>query len=242
MFTGILGSIGSLIGGLFGNSAANKRQTQMLQWQERMDNTKIQRLQADAKAAGVHPIAAMGGSLTSPTPVNVGGTDSPDFSGMGQNIGRAIDAQQSSQQKNDQFTKASQALTLQNMDLKNDVIRTQLANSAAATVNAAGNPPTFASSEGPGDKLRDEELPMGVLGNVQQSRKWSPQEKVENEYGDIVGEVYGLAKWIRDVNRHTKPDGSHPVTARYWREKYNQWRNQQDSYRTMNRRGDHGYY
>lgn len=197
----IFGAIGSLVGGLFGNSAAKKRQTEMLRWQENMDNTKIQRLQKDAKAAGVHPLAAMGASLTSPSPVAVGGY--PDFSDMGQNVGRAIDATMSAPEKVSNYTKAAQALTLDKMQLENDLIRTQLVNSAARTVNQAGNPPPFrAGTAGPLLQSAENRV-LDVAGNeIKMAPGWSKAQDVEDEYADLVGNAYGVVKLLADVNHN----------------------------------------
>lgn len=191
---GIFSAIGSLVGGLFGNSAANKRQQEMLAWQERMDNTKIQRLQADAKAAGVHPLAAMGASLHSPSPVSVGGH--PDFSDMGQNIGRAVDAGLSSDEKSDNYTKTVQALNVDRMETENKILKMNLANSAASVLNQAGNPPTYGKLEGttlgvtpdanhPKDSLR-------MFGfDIPRNGLFSDTENFTKRYGEMADYIAG---------------------------------------------------
>lgn len=218
---GLLGSVGSFLGGIFGNKAADKRQAEMLAWQERMDNTKIQRTQADAKAAGVHPIAAMGGSLHSPSPVSVGGHT--DFSNMGQNIGRAVEATMDSHQKQSEVEKMADVLKLENMELQNDVIRTQLANSAAATVRQAGNPPVYSAlgdlvdgaSYAAGNKASRSEI---LEHNRWQGARHRRQpgitgEDMEKEYNDLANvgafsramtmlqrNPHVVIEWLRDVN------------------------------------------
>lgn len=240
----IFGAIGSLVGGLFGAKSAEKQQQQLLQWQENAAKKQVRWRVADAKAAGVHPLTALGASLHSPSPVSVG--NNTDYSSIGQNIGRAVDSTMSSDQKDSEFSRTAQALTLEKMELENNVIKQQLVNSAAATVNQAGNPPTFASTE-MGEKPRRPDLPMGTLGVVPQSRRWAPAQDVEDEYSDIVSNAYGVAKWIRDYNLHTRPDRSHPLTKRYWQDRmrdYRNWRsNNHVRYRSRREKGvDYGYW
>lgn len=134
----IFTAIGSLVGGLFGSSAAKKQQQQAQQWQEHMAKNQVRFRVEDAKAAGVHPLAALGASLHSPSFTPVSG---PDFGDMGQNIGRALDATMTSKEKNDDYTKAAQALTLEKMQLENDVIRNNLVASAIRTTNQPANAP-----------------------------------------------------------------------------------------------------
>lgn len=250
----IFSAIGGLVGGLLGNKSADKRQNEMLAWQERMDNTKIQRLQADAKAAGVHPLAAMGTSLSSPSPTVVGGR--PDFADMGQNIGRAVDATMSTEEKQSDADKVATALKLKNMDLQNQVIEQQLANSAATTVNMTGTPPGYSAAlakeilrqdvRGEAEaRLRERDpLGMGPIA-LKQNRRWSPSQKVEDEYSDVVSNVYGVLKFMRDYNLSTRPqkgDWNYPLTKRYWQEKWNQNQARTDGRYLMRRRGDHGYW
>lgn len=52
----------------------------------------IQRKVADARSAGIHPLAALGASPAYGSPVSVGNAPVADMSGMGQDIGRAVAA------------------------------------------------------------------------------------------------------------------------------------------------------
>lgn len=200
----IFSALGSLVGGLIGNKAADKRQTEMLQWQEQMDRTKIQRLQADAKAAGVHPLAAMGASLTSPAPVQVGGHT--DFGAMGQNVGRALDATMSSDQKVSDYTRTVQSLTVDRMNLENDLIRTQLVNAAGATVRQPSSPPTFNSREAqsPVAELKPEKQDSYTLfgKTFSQDPNFSGAERIQNVFGEPAEWPYAVVKMLAELAHH----------------------------------------
>jgi len=98
----------------------------------------IQWKAADARAAGIHPLAAMGAQTHQPQAVF--GSDAPDFSAgemaqqMGQNISRAVSA--SSTKEDRDYQRLMQAETLTNAKLKNSILAHQL-----TFANEPGNPP-----------------------------------------------------------------------------------------------------
>lgn len=58
MFGSILGAIGSVVGGLFGKSAQDKQ----MEMQKQYAQNRVQWTAADARKAGIHPLAALGGA------------------------------------------------------------------------------------------------------------------------------------------------------------------------------------
>lgn len=68
MLGSLLGVAGSLIGGLFGKSEAD----QQMKEQRKYAQNAIRWRAADARAAGIHPLAALGASSPNYTPVNSG--------------------------------------------------------------------------------------------------------------------------------------------------------------------------
>lgn len=101
---------------------------------------------ADAQAAGLHPLAALGAQTNSFSNVVGGDHVSPktDFGGMGQDIGRAIDAGSTAAERQDRMGQAiartAQVFSLEKMNLENEVLKNQV------TLTRAQLPPPFPPS------------------------------------------------------------------------------------------------
>lgn len=140
-FGPVLGAVGSIVGGLLGNDEAEEAREQQQDQFER--NIALQREFAqqgirwkveDAKAAGLHPLAAIGmqGASYSPVSSNFVGSSAMDLSSIGQNIGRAIDATRTPEEteeerKNREFESQKRTLELEGIGLRNDYLRSQIA-------------------------------------------------------------------------------------------------------------------
>lgn len=143
MLGALIGAGTSILGGILGNKSANKAQKQEYQRQKEFAQNGIQWKVADAKKAGIAPLAALGGSSVSYSPQSIGGGDY-GVSQAGQDIGRAIDATRSPGQRADAYTRTAQALELERGGLQNELLRAQIAK-----LNQAGHPPGIAvDSEG----------------------------------------------------------------------------------------------
>lgn len=199
----IFSAIGSLVGGVLGNQSAKKREQQAQRWQENVMKKQIQWKVSDAKAAGIHPIAALGHSMVSPSPTMIG---RESYSDMGQNVGRAIDATMSAPQKVDDYTRALQRLQLERGELENSILRTQLVSSAARTVNQAGNPPLFRSDDAVMAREAQRRRVGGVLdlqdfqGYLGPNYKFVPGptgQQIEDQFGD-AGILDQIDRRLRD--------------------------------------------
>lgn len=129
---GIAGGVAGIISG--GQSAASAERLNQLNYEHQKEFAQngIRWKVADAKAAGLHPLAALGASTAQYTPATALG-DSPDWSflsDMGQNIGRAVDAKRTQQERVEQQAKQDAAFRLkaENQKAENDLIRAQTAS------------------------------------------------------------------------------------------------------------------
>lgn len=227
LFESILGAGASLIGGLFGKSSADKANEinqenarENIAFQREAANNGISWKVADAKRAGISPLAALGASTFSPSPVSVGAVADNSFgSGIaaaGQNLGRAIDSTRSSKDKVDAFTASTQALTLQRMGLENEILASNL-----RTARQAGNSPPMPSGgrtpqlvdgqsatntvtvsgapvvDDPIKQQRDTIPATAIIrpaGIPLRTNKYTTDaQDIEDRYGDIVEEVGGIA-------------------------------------------------
>lgn len=180
-----LGLVGSVVDKIFGDSAAEKQADLQKEFAQHGIRWKVK----DAQKAGIHPLYALGANTMSYAPVSVG----TDFASVGQNLGRAIDAGRTSDEKGSAFEKTVQELTLQKMGLENDLLASQI-----RTINQPGHPPTRpggssvavtpGSMTGGGGDVRIEVNP----GNT-------PAQDWENQYGEIGGEIGGLANFVNDL-------------------------------------------
>lgn len=142
---GLLGGVGSIVGaGMSGaNAAAINRAN--YEHQKEFAQNGIRWKVADAKAAGLHPLAALGAQTSGYTPSAVVG-DSPDFSflrDIGQDVGRAIDAKSTAAERAENKAKIDQGtnLELEGKSLDNEykraLIKGETQDQALKLANAA---------------------------------------------------------------------------------------------------------
>lgn len=133
MLGSIIGAGASLLGGVLGSNKAEKAQQREYAAQKEFAQSGIQWKVADAKAAGIHPLYALGANTVSYSPQSVGdGGLGSAISGAGQNIGRAIDATRSGSAKTEALASTLATVQIEGAALDNDIKRAQL-NSALAT-------------------------------------------------------------------------------------------------------------
>lgn len=158
------------------------------QHQKEFAQNAIQWRVADAKAAGLHPLAALGASPLGFSPSFSGAIPSStdwDFSAMGdaigkmgQNIGRAVEAQATEKERADAADYANKAreLDLENKQLQNDTLRQNIVDRATASVAAlahqAGQPPAMqrmsSTGSGSGESIpgQAQSYPNGLTENT----------------------------------------------------------------------------
>lgn len=126
-FGSLIGAGANLLGGLFGQSSADKRAQENIALQREFAQNAIQWKVADAKAAGIHPLFALGANTTSFSNV-AGDTSLGDaIKESGQDIGRAVGATADKEAR--ALTLRAAQLDVERKGLENDVLRAELASS-----------------------------------------------------------------------------------------------------------------
>lgn len=178
----------SLLGGMMQKNAqaeANASQERIAQrnidLQKEFAQTGIQWRVNDAKAAGIHPLAALGAQTHSFAPVSVGTVVEDGLASgvanMGQDLSRAIDATRDAKSRNSAVLKTMQDLQLQRMGLENELLASQIAK-----VRQAGRVPSM-----PGDANRylipgqGEMADAALVTDIPMERIASAPEKPQQE-------------------------------------------------------------
>lgn len=161
-----IGALGSLAGGLMSNASSRAASSDAISAQMAMNNLNYEAQKefaqngirwrvADAKAAGLHPLAALGAAPQGFSPSfqslpQFGGTDyswvgdvGNQLGQMGQNIGRAVQAKATEKERAEVAAYESEArkLDLENKQLQNDRLRQQMIDNALASMQATRNQP-----------------------------------------------------------------------------------------------------
>lgn len=188
----------------------------------------------DAKAAGIHPLYALGASVPTYSPVSASfNNPAAGFASVGQNIGRAIDATRTQKERSDEEAEMA-FYARQRAKLENDLIREQI-NATRRTAN-----PPLPASDG------DPSSAESVVGRSNSATAYTPDSEVpwwrissgmkggdvEEEYGEAAGSLYGLGKFgydgivngyrqsrnaIRDIRTRVKKN-SRPERRQWYRE------------------------
>lgn len=141
MLGSLISAGASLLGGFLGRKDAEETRRMQMEHaakqealQREFAQSGIQWRVADAKKAGIHPIYALGSGGATYTPTAAAfSTDTSLPSALasaGQDIGRAVNATQSTSTRINAFTKAAQALSLEKGQLENEVLKLEIASKA----------------------------------------------------------------------------------------------------------------
>jgi len=210
----IIGAGLGLAGSLFGQSKEAKLQKEFakkgIQW-------KV----ADAKAAGIHPLYALGANTVSYAPQQLGAS----LSDAGQSLGRAVSATMDQGERGSLFDRTVRDLQTRNLALQNEKLAAEI-----RLVNQAGNPP---AAPGGGKPIiagqGDARIPLDpdanamriVLPRADDSKKdtWvagaaTNSQTIADQYGDAAQEIYGLLRLGIDSYRNLVKPYSDPVLAR----------------------------
>lgn len=191
----------SAVGGLFSGNREDARADKNDALQREFAQSGIQWKVADAKKAGIHPLAALGAQTHSYSPVSVGGNDfGTGIAAAGQDVSRAIDATRTAPQRSAAVVKTMQDLELTRMGLENELLASQIAK-----IRVAGHPPPMQQGD-----VGPVSYPLPTLGKEDFAARWrtgasATAEQVERDYGDIIQNVYGMGRLGVDYLTNTRP-------------------------------------
>lgn len=213
----ILGGIGSIVGGFLSrdsqqeaNQIARENKEKDIALQREFAQEGIRWKVADAKAAGLHPLYAMGANTVSYAPSSIGIVPEDGLArglaSASQDFGRAIDATRTQDERSEAVTGAATKLALEKGALENDLLRTQIAKMRGQV----GPPmPSLADKnaiEGQ-PATRVVVLPTGPISTPAHE---STQDAISKEYGDeglpqIPGQYRFVRDWVKqEVSRAVK--------------------------------------
>lgn len=176
----------------------------------------------DAKAAGIHPAYAIGAPAISASPISVGDVPSmgASLAAAGNDIGRAISATRTQDERLEAYTDATRKLTLDRMALENQVLASQLKR-----FQVQRNPPMPSADKDPdpaGPAPEEKATRAGGAGNWPTDPALSDMQKIEDRYGDGV-DPWGYYIMWRDYQQARRRDHEdhsnrpHYEQAQRWR-------------------------
>lgn len=199
----------SLIGGFLGRDAQKDQNAfaqQQFAWQQKLAKEGIRMRVADAKAAGIHPLYALGAQGASFSPVSsVGETGlASGLAAAGQDLSRAFNATRTQPERSE--AAAVTKLQLEGMALDNDIKRATYA-SAVQRLAQAQNPPIPAVGPFPVPEAgkAEERQPLMLEGSrIATSPGTSPGKAWEDQLGDDLFSPGFLPNLIGMIRENTK--------------------------------------
>lgn len=191
MLGALIGAGSSILGSVMGSRSQKKAGAREYARQKEFAQNAITWKAQDAEKAGISKLYALGANTASYAPQSVGGTDY-GISQAGQSIGRAIEATQSSPQRQQKMAHQLAQTQLTGLELDNDLKRAKLA-SATRLATQPGTPPAHNSFE------TVKHVPGQGNSSIELKKKMAPAgHSAEAEYG-VSPEV----SWFRGPHGYT---------------------------------------
>lgn len=211
---GFLGGLAGAAGSLFGGLSQQKQSKRQFQWAQeaqrhewaRQDN-QLQRMVKDARSAGISPLAALGqGNYAQPTQTPSGSAVDP-YSNAASQLGSAIAGIQTKNQR-------------ENAELQNELLRAQISNVKANTMDQMTRAARVHTASNSNNVRQDGSAPgrstVRVLSDGTPVVVKNPEqtEKIEADYGGLVGEMLGLSNYLQDRYKQWSSQVTNPETGR----------------------------
>lgn len=202
----LIGGGSDLLGGFLDRSASKDLASRNYRDQKEFAQYGVRWRVDDAKAAGIAPLAALGANLHQYSPVTTGSSGlGGAVSRAGQNIGRAVAAAMTPEERMHQYEMNYYAR--ENAQLTNDWMRTQIADSQRRLMfpdagMSGGFPDAGVTTEVPGPIEAYSQKPADWSGNVL-SDAWHTTsgptaEEIERQYAEVPANIYGSIKSLID--------------------------------------------
>lgn len=223
-----IGAVGSLIGGNIASNNANKQYEMQKEFAQNGIRWKV----ADAKAAGLHPLAALGAQTFSYNPIAVGDNGIADaLSQMGQGIDRAVAAKQTAEERDAEqgFVDKQRELDIRQKEKNIQLLDSEIyRNNSAAyeSLKRASMPPAMPSTfrkgfDGQGDAKPGNTPGLEVAGGVDKpfnKYAWvvNPEGKLELQPSQDYAQSYedkAFIEWIPWIHAFFK-EGYHATTGK----------------------------
>lgn len=183
----IISAGANILGGLFGQQKRDEGKEREIALQREFAQNGVRWRVEDAQRAGIHPLAALGATGASYSPVGVGDNDFAAVgASVGQDISRAVDSTRTAGEKQGVLGVKMAELSLERASLENELLRAQILDitrprtppfpMAGTDYNVPGQP-------GSGIKVGGE--------TVKFNPGWSDAQVAEDRYGDLVQMIYG---------------------------------------------------
>lgn len=201
MFGSIVSGALGMIGANKQNKAIAKANQQNRDMQYDFAKNSLQWKADDARAAGLHPLAALGAQGYSPTIGSMPESVQPDYSSAAANISNAISNRRAQSQAQKQLNMEN---ARNNMvayaQVQKELAQAQLYKAQAGDITQQQLAASALARTGQEQKRDDLTLVMPG-GTIKGNPKHTPTETVEQEYGGIASEIYGLNRVFGEIGQ-----------------------------------------
>lgn len=194
----VAGAVGGIVGGVMGNQSAANVARKNYEAQKEFAQNGIRWKVADAKAAGIHPLAALGANNASFSPSFTAG-DYSWLGNAGQDLGRAIESKATRAER--ELGQAMQAEThaeqIRGLKLENDIraqTLLQMKLDSLSAVKKTGRPPampgvdnTVLTGQGDSKYLESDIKKYGFVRTPDGGRELVPSSDYAGLYEDKLG-------------------------------------------------------
>lgn len=196
----------NLLGGLFNRQSSENANERNYQAQKEFAQQGLRWKVADAEAAGVHPLYALGAQGQSFSPSFVGDTGvGQGLSNAGQDISRAAMTTATNNERDSAYNQQLRTLALERGSLENELLRTQIRRQVLESGPAFPSAVTRTAEDAAGISVDDRRSPVPLLFSTPTGETImlpagvTPTQEIEDLFGEIAGEFHGSGLFLRHL-------------------------------------------